>query len=148
MIPRTSAFPKLGNVRDNPSGQPARKLPVGFMNRGDWQVVRFRVISTEIDMQLYTNWLPSRRTEDVKSCNLVQSLELENGCVPSLNIRLLFATQQVKTRNLVGTYLNTSLMRMRLQAMRMNPMNEETSLSYLVSILLNDFIQLKNRSTV
>src|SRR5438445_6366002 len=118
------------------------------MNRGDWQVVRFRVISTEIDMQLYTNWLPSRRTEDVKSCNLVQSLELENGCVPSLNIRLLFATQQVKTRNLVGTYLNTSLMRMRLQAMRMNPMNEETSLSYLVSILLNDFIQLKNRSTV
>ena len=46
------------------------------------------------------------------------------------------------------TYLNTSLMRMRLQAMRMNPMNEETSLSYLVSILLNDFIQLKKRSTV
>lgn len=46
------------------------------------------------------------------------------------------------------TYLNTSLMSMRLQAMWMNPMNALASLSYLLSILLNDLTQLKNRSTL
>ena len=46
------------------------------------------------------------------------------------------------------TYLNTSLMRIRIHPIRMNPMNAHASLSYLVSILLKDLIQLKNLSTV
>jgi len=35
-----------------------------------------------------------------------------------------------------------------MHAIRMNPMKDDASLSYLVSILLKDLIQLKNRSTL